>query len=182
MQDSSIVDMFWARNEQAIAESDRKYGRMLGGISRGITGNSEDSEECLNDTYIAAWNAMPTDRPENLGAYLSRIIRNLSLDIYKRRHRQKRGDAGELIDELCEAVGTTPFEEHEQARLAAAINRFVGELPETKRKMFVLRYYYAEPIEKIAVRLLTSRSNVKTTLFRIRGDLREFLRGEDLTW
>lgn len=104
MEDDRIVDLYWARNEQAIAESERKYGRLLRSVSYACLGSREDAEECANDTYLEAWNAMPTARPQFLGAFLSKITRRISIDRFRRDHRTKRGGAEALTAELTDCL------------------------------------------------------------------------------
>ena len=104
MEDHKIVDLYWQRSENAIKETSTKYGRMLDGISYSLLSSREDAEECVNDTYLEAWNKMPDDRPAYLGAYLSRIVRCISIDRFRASHRQKRGEAVELTDELADCI------------------------------------------------------------------------------
>ena len=104
MEDYQIVDLYWARQESAIAETDKKYGRMLNSISFSLLSSAEDAEECVNDTYVAAWQSMPQERPTYLGAFLSKIIRRISVSRYRTSHAQKRGGASVLIEELSEAI------------------------------------------------------------------------------
>lgn len=129
MEDDRIVDLYWARNEQAIAESERKYGRLLRSVSYACLGSREDAEECANDTYLEAWNAMPTARPQFLGAFLSKITRRISIDRFRRDHRTKRGGAealtAELTDCLPDPAEPTPAEAYDAARTRDAINRFL---------------------------------------------------------
>ncbi len=180
MEDHKIVDLYWARSENAIKETDNKYGRMLNSISYSLLSSREDAEECLNDTYLDAWQKMPEDRPAFLGAYLSRIIRCISIDRFRASHRQKRGEAVSLTDELADCIpsGASPAEEYENGRIARVINNFLFELDEEKRRMFVRRYFYSDSIEDIAGLLRISKPKVKTTLHRLRAELREYLEGE----
>lgn len=185
MEDSMIVDLYWSRDEAAISESDRKYGSMLRSLSRSVTGSREDAEECTNDTYLAAWNAMPTARPAFLGAFLSKIIRRISIDRFRREHRSKRGGMGTdaLLDELAECIpdpGGTPAEQLETQRLRETIDRFAASLPPDKRVLFVNRYFYAVPIAELASCSGMTENNVKVTLFRIREQLRILLEKEEL--
>ena len=184
MEDSMIVDKYWARDESAIRESDRKYGKMLRSLSQSLTGSREDAEECTNDTYLAAWNAMPTERPVFLGAFLSKIIRRISIDRFRREHRQKRsGGTDVLLDELAECIpdtAGTPAEQLETRRLRETIDRFVSSLPDDKRMIFVNRYFYAVPVAELAACAGMTESNVKVTLHRLREQLRTLLEKEDL--
>ena len=182
MDDSKIVDLYWDRDESAIEQSDRKYGRMLSTLSFSLLKSREDAEECVNDTYLDAWNAMPTARPTYLGAFLSKITRRISIDLYRHRHREKRGGIEELCDELSEAIpsGESVAEEYERGRLKDAIDEFLSLQDKEKRVMFVLRYFYSKQIGEIALKVGVSEAKVKTTLFRMRENLREFLEGRDL--
>lgn len=184
MDDSAIVELFWARDEAAIRQSDVKYGRMLNGISYSLLSSREDAEECVSDTYLAAWNSMPTDRPDYLGAYLSKIIRRISINRYRSAHRQKRGgntpDA--LIDELCECVPDSASleSEFENDRLREALNSFLAGLRAEQRQIFVLRYFCSKPLDEIAGQLGFTVGKVKTVLFRTRESLRKLLTEEEL--
>lgn len=182
MEDSKIVDLYWARKEEAITESDRKYGRMLSSLSYSMLGSSQDAEECVNDTYLDAWNAMPDARPEFLGAFLSKITRRISIDRYRRAHREKRGGIEGLCEELSDCIpsGNSVTEEYENGRLANSLNEFLYGLDREKRAMFILRYFHSKPIGEIALQLRISEAKVKTALHRLRGSLKEFLERRDL--
>lgn len=182
MEDHKIVDLYWQRSEAAIKETSTKYGRMLDGISYSLLSSREDAEECVNDTYLEAWNKMPDDRPAYLGAYLSRIVRCISIDRFRSLHRQKRGEAASLTDELTDCIpsGMTPEEEYENGRIAKVINKFLFELDEEKRRIFVRRYFYSDSVSDISGRLHISVPKVKTTLHRLRVELREYLEGEGI--
>ncbi|MBQ9086616.1 MAG: RNA polymerase sigma factor [Clostridia bacterium] len=180
MEDYQIVDLYWARSEYAIRETDQKYGRMLNGISYSLLASREDAEECVNDTYLTAWQRMPEDRPAFLGAYLSKIIRCLSVDRFRASHRQKRGGMGQVLEELTECIpgGESPGEAYENRELSRVINDFLEGLEEEKRRMFVRRYFYSDSIADVAERMKVSQAKVKTTLYRIRGDLKRRLEEE----
>ncbi len=182
MEDHKIVDLYWARSESAITETSNKYGKMLDRLSFNLLSSREDAEECVNDTYLEAWQRMPEDRPAYLGAYLARIIRCISIDRFRASHRQKRGEAVSLTDELADCIpsGASPEEEYENQRLARVINSFLFELDEEKRRMFVRRYFYSDSIADIAGLLHISTPKVKTTLHRLRGELREYLEKEGI--
>lgn len=182
MDDRRIVDLYWARDEHAILESDKKYGRMLHSLSYSLLSSREDAEECVNDTYLDAWGAMPTARPEFLGAFLSKITRRISVDRFRKKHREKRGGIDNLTAELSECVsgGRTPSEEYDDKRISEQLNEFLYGQPKEKRVMFVLRYFYSSSIDDIADRLDISESKVKTTLFRMRAELKERLEEQEL--
>ena len=182
MDDRKIVDLYWARDEHAILESDKKYGRMLNSLSYSLLSSREDAEECVNDTYLDAWRAMPTARPEFLGAFLSKITRRISVDRFRAKHREKRGGMENLTEELSECVsgGRTPSEEYDDRRVGEELNAFLHGQPKEKRVMFVLRYFYSSSIDEIAEKMGISESKVKTTLFRMRAELKQRLEEQEL--
>ena len=180
MEDFQIVDLYWARNEKAISESERKYGRMLKSLSHSILTSREDAEECVNDTYLAAWQSMPTERPSYLGAFLSKITRNLSIDRYRRSHREKRGGVDNLMAELSECIpgGEMPDEALDYGVLAEQIGAYLSGLKPAVRQAFVGRYFFALSLQEIADRQGVTLSWVKTALHRTRQGLREYLEKE----
>ncbi len=182
MDDCKIVDLYWARNEEAITESDKKYGRMLSSLSYSLLSSREDAEECVNDTYLDAWGAMPDARPDYLGAFLSKITRRISIDRFRQKHREKRGGIDNLLSELDECIpsGQTPFEEYENRRLGDALNDFLYSQDREKRVIFILRYFYSKSVQEIAERLDISVPKVKTTLFRMRKELHDRLEEGEL--
>jgi len=182
MEDFQIVNLYWARSEAAISESERKYGRMLKSLSHSILSSREDAEECVNDTYLAAWNSMPTQRPTYLGSFLSKITRNLSIDRYRKAHREKRGGVEQVLEELSECVSSPDSVErdYENGRLTEALNGFLYRLSPDKRAMFICRYFYSQSIAEIAAKLKMSESNVKITLYRQREALRRLLEEQEL--
>ncbi len=182
MDDCKIVDLYWARDEQAIEESSKKYGRMLLSLSYSLLSSREDAEECVNDTYLDAWGAMPTARPDHLGAFLSKITRRISIDRFREKHREKRGGMDNLLSELSECIpgARSPAEEYENARITEEINAFLAAQTQERRVMFVLRYFYAKSIEEIALKMAVSESKIKTTLFRMRAELKKRLEVQSL--
>ncbi len=176
MEDERIVELYWERDEDAISETAVKYGNYLTGISYGILADRADAQECVNDTYHHAWQAMPPQRPAVLSAFLGKITRRISIDCWRKRHAAKRG-GGEMLlvlDELEECVaGTAEVEkEMEQKELACTIDSFLEELPDTERRVFMCRYWYMESIAAISERFGFSQSKVKSMLHRTRGKLR----------
>lgn len=182
MEDYKIVDLYWARDESAIAESDRKYGRMLNSLSYSLLSSREDAEECVNDTYLDAWGAMPEARPTYLGAFLSKITRRISIDRYRAIHSDRRGGVENLCSELTECIPDTSTvgEEYESSRLREELNSFLYSCSNEKRAMFILRYFHSMSTLEIAARLSVSESKVKTTLHRLRRDLQKFLEEQEL--
>ncbi len=181
MQDYEIVDLYWARSENAISQTDNKYGRYCRKIAMNIVSSNEDSEECVNDTYMSAWNTMPEERPDLLAPFLAAITRNHALDMYRKTHSQKRG-AGELplaLDELTDIAGGSTTEEMvDISMLTAHINSFLADLESTARKVFVRRYFYVDSLADIAKAYGMSEAGVKSQLFRLRQKLKEFLEKE----
>ena len=182
MEDHQIVELYWERSEQAIGESDKKYGRMLFSISLSLLSSREDSEECVSDTYLEAWNKMPTDRPSYLGAYLSKIVRCISVSRFRARHRDKRGGVGDITAELTECIPDTYdiTAEYENGRLRELLNSFLLSLTEEKRYIFVRRYFYSDDIADIAAKTGMSIPKIKTSLHRIRKELGILLEKEGM--
>lgn len=184
MDDEKIVALYWDRNEQAIEETSAKYGGYCGQIARNILDSGPDAEECVNDTWLQAWNSMPDERPRRLSAFLGAITRRLAISRWRAETRQKRG-GGELplaLEELAECIpaDSDPEERVEQKELAEAIRHFVSTLKEEERQVFIARYWYLASMEEIACGTGFSVSKVKTLLFRQRGRLRTYLTEEGL--
>ncbi len=184
MEDSRIVELFWQRNEAAIAEADRKYGRYCHSIASNILQSGEDAEEVVNDTYIGAWNAMPPHRPARLSTFLGKITRQLSLKRLREQNAQKRG-GGEItlaLSELEECIPSAQSidEQMDAKALAEVINRFLATLNDDERRVFVRRYWYFDSIGSIAERFGFSQSKVKSMLKRTRDKLLLWLRKEDI--
>ena len=182
MEDHQIVDLYWSRSERAIEESASKYGRLLASVSQSLLHSREDAEECVNDTYVAAWNHMPQDRPTYLGAYLSKIVRRISINRFRSDHRQKRGGMDNFVEELTDCIPATASveEEYENGRLSDVLNRFLYGMEEERRAVFIRRYFYGQPIEQIAREMGMREGSVKSILFRCREALRLILEREAL--
>ena len=178
MEDKLIVDLYWARNEDAITQTSIKYGKMMHSTSKAIVGSHEDAEECVNDAYLAAWDSMPQNRPTYLGGYMAKIIRNISLNRYDRNHAAKRHGVQVVFEELEECLGDyeTPEEQYEAGCLKEVLDRFLAGLSEEKRVIFLRRYFYTDSIAEIAQRMQMSEGKVKSILFRLRGQLAEVLK------
>lgn len=184
MDDQKIIDLYWSRSESAISESNQKYGKYCYSIAYNILTNNEDAEECVSDTYMAAWKAMPPQRPSILATFLGKITRNLSIDCWRSRSRYKRG-GGEIIlalEELeeCVADSQTVEKAYEQKLIALVFNRFLESLQETERQIFLCRYWYLDSIADIANYYGFSNSKVTSMLYRTRKKLRAVLKKEDL--
>ncbi len=178
MQDHEIVDLYWARSENAIAETNVKYGSYCRKIAWNIVANDEDSEECINDTYLSAWNTMPTQRPSMLAPYLAAIVRNHALTLYRKMHSQKRG-AGQTalaLDELLDVADASTTEDVvDLSLLSGHINAFLAALSQSDRIAFVRRYFYVDSLSDIASALSMSEPAVKSQLFRLRQKLKNVL-------
>ncbi len=186
MDDAQIVRLYWDRDERAISATAEKYGNYCAAIARNILSSNEDAEECVNDTYLHAWNSMPPRRPNILSAFLGKLTRNLSLNRYHRNTANKRGGTEvplvlEEIAELVSGAGSAE-EEFDREELVGAIDDFLRGLPAQKRKIFVCRYWYFDSIPEIALRFGVTENNVSVTLNRLRAKLHKYLleRGYDL--
>lgn len=184
MRDEDIIALYWARNENAIQESQLQYGNYCFTIAYHILRNQEDCDECVNDTWWRAWNAIPPNRPNRLALFLGTITRNLSFDKWKKKKAFKRGN-GEMmvaLDELGDCVPSHNSTEEavEAAELERLINAFLWKLPEQECNVFLRRYWYVESCEEIAERYGMNRNTVKTSLFRTRNKLKIFLEKEGI--
>jgi RNA polymerase sigma-70 factor (ECF subfamily) len=183
MDDRKIIELFFERSEKAIDETEKKYGRYISAVVDSILASREDTEEVVNDTYLRAWNAIPPSRPRKLGAYLAAIARNLALDRYAARRKERENVAAEaILDELAdclpESKSLSPADEF---ALKQAVNSFLASLDAKTRVVFMRRYWYMMPIAKIAFMSGMSESNVKTVLHRTRIAFREHLEKEGIT-
>lgn len=181
MDDKSIVSLFWERDERAITVTVERYGNYCKGISLSILHSEADAEECVNDTWLRAWETIPPKRPNILGAYLAKIVRNLSIDKLRSKNAEKRSERYTVA--LSEIEGCLPGnssteKELEDAALAELIGRFLRSVSKNKRVLFIGRYWNLLSIEELARQFELSEANVKTTLHRTRCELREFLTKE----
>ena len=178
MEDEKIIDLYFERNENAVAETALKYGRMLRAIAYGILKNHQDSEECENDTYHVVWNKIPPERPSYFSAFLGRIVRNISFGKYNYNNAAKRNPDVEVsLSELenCISAGNTTEQHYDCQRTAKYISDFLKKLPVTKRVIFIRRYWYCDSILQISEKYGFSESKVKSMLMRIRNELRKHL-------
>lgn len=182
MTDQELLELFFARSEQAIAESNRVYGPYCHQIAYNILHDGRDAEECVSDTYLTAWNHIPPTRPNSFSAYLGRITRNLSLDRFRRNHAEKRGrgQVGAAVHELdyCIPGGKEPEQQILGQELGAYLNRFVGTLEPMERRVFVRRYWYLDSISEICLVSGFSVAKVKNMLYRTRKKLKAYLVSE----
>lgn len=183
MEDKQIVGLYWAREESAIHETAVKYGNYCHSIAYNILRDQQDAEESVNDTYVDAWNTIPPNRPSVLSTFLGKITRRISVDRWRIRNAKKRGgdEVVLALDELEECVsGSDDVELRAQRNeLITEIHRFLDSLPETERRIFLLRYWYLEPTQLIAEKYRFSQSKVLSMLHRIRGKLRKHLEKGD---
>lgn len=183
MEDSNILELLYSRSEQAITALDASYGRSAKAVIRNITGSEDDTEECLNDAYLAVWNSVPPQHPEHLQAYLLGIARNVALDRYRFNHARMRSSRNTVaLEELEQALPTALTVEDAvgEKELAEAINAFLGALPKKDRVLFVGRYYLGAPLSQLAACAGISNGAVSVRLFRLREQLKRYLKKEDL--
>lgn len=184
MEDAQIVDLYWRRSDEAISETNLKYGSYCRSIAYGILRNREDTEECVEDAYMGAWNAMPDKRPQRLPPLLAKITRNAALNRIAEQNRQCRG-GGEIplcLDELSECIpsGFSVEQEIEEQELGQLLQKFITELPKSERRVFLGRYFYMIPVKEIAQRLGFTQSKVKSMLYRTRKKLMDYLKEEEI--
>lgn len=182
MDDLTIIELYFERNENAIKETDIKYGKLCFCVSFQILGSDEDSEECVNDTYMSVWNKIPPTRPNNFMAFISKITRNLSLKRLEYIKAMKRNPElcvsfNELEEILPDSSIMPAVENKEISRL---ISEFLKHEKETARNVFIRKYWFADSISDIAVRYSYSESKVKNMLYHTRNKLREYLRKEGI--
>ena len=184
MQDYEIVDLYWKRDEGAIAETEKKYAKYLSKIAYNILYDYEDSKETVNETYLRAWNSMPTNRPANLATYLGKITRQLSIDIYRMKNREKRkaSEYSVSLDELKEilSTGNTTEKQVDARNLAKYIGEYLQTISSQNRVIFVCRYYYMDSIRDISKQCGMSESKVKSILYRTRLGLKSHLEKEGI--
>lgn len=182
MDDTRIIALFFSRDENAIVQSDVKYGQYCRSISYNILNDHQDAEECTNDTYLQAWNTIPPTKPENLKAYLGRIVRNVSLNKFKAKKTQKRksNEFSAAYDELENVLssGQSIDKFIDEMHLKDLIETFLDKQTKENRKIFLARYWYFESITEISTKLGVSESKTKMSLLRMRNSLRNFLEQE----
>ncbi len=181
MEDREIVELYWRRDERAIEECRRAFGAFLAAFSERFL-DARDAEECVSDAYLRAWNAIPPDRPDNLRAYLARILRNLCIDRLRRARAEKRGgkEAWDVLDELDAAAPDEALERVTAEELSAYVNRFVRTLPRRDGDILIRRCFWCESVGDIAKRYAMHPNAVSVSLSRSRKRLAEYLRKEGL--
>lgn len=183
MNDEQIVGLYWARDEQAIFETDRSYGGLCRSISKRILKNSEDAEECVNDSYLRLWDRLPPEKPDSLGSFLTRIVRNLCLDRLRQIGAAKRGGSAITVclDELEQVTGSDDVESDLMAQeLAKHIDAFLRTQSQEARNIFLRRYYFFDTRTEIATRYEISAAQVSVVLSRTRKRLLKYLKEESL--
>ena len=181
MDDQRIVMLYWSRNENAIRETEIKYGKYCYSIAYNILHSREDSDECVNDTWNGAWNAIPPERPTKLQSFLARITRNIAIDRYRYDSAQKRGAETEIvIDEYLECIPSEESSVEDELMLKQAINGFLASLDTKTRVIFMRRYWYAMSIRDIADGMHLSEGNISTILHRTRSKFKNYLTKEGI--
>ncbi len=183
MEDVRIIELFFARDEAALLETERKYGGRLTALARSITEDPQDAEECVNDTYLEVWQAIPPARPDRFFAFLAKILRHNALTVCEKRHSKKReGVTVELTRELAECLPDSydPDAEEDSAAIRKALEDFLRSQEETARKLFLRRYFYAIPIAELAKETGLTESAVTSRLHRLREKLRVHLGKEGI--
>lgn len=183
LSDESIIDLYWERNEKAISETDRKYGRYLYVIAYNIVHDRLDCEECLNDTYLGTWNSIPPHRPNVFQVFLSRIMRNIAVDKLRTNSAQKRVPSEMIVslDELDDCMASMDEEEEGLLQdLSRALNSFLKTLNDREQFVFVCRYYYGDKISSIAHMLQLGEATVYRELAAIRTNLKDFMEKEGI--
>ena len=184
MEDKKIIELFWQRSEEAVAAAAEKYGAYCKKVAENILGSPEDAEECVNDTWLQAWENIPPDRPRCLAAYLGRVTRNLSLNRAQYHAAQKRGGGQRalILSELegCLPAQGGPEQAMEERLLTEAIEGYLRTLSTEKRNIFIRRYWYMMPVKEIAKTYGISQSKTASMLFRMRQELKVHLEKEGI--
>ena len=182
MNDEQIVKMYWQRDESAITVTQKKYNAYLLKIAYNILNNHEDSEESVNDTYLAAWNSIPPQKPAVLSTYLGKLTRRISISLFRRKNADKRqgGEFALSFSEMEDVMegNMEPEKEMEVQILGELLNKFLRSLKSDERRTFIGRYYYMDPLKEVAAYCGMSEGKAKTMLFRTRVKLKEYLKKE----
>ena len=184
VDDERIISLFYSRDEQALRETDSRYGALCRSVARNILGSSEDAKECVSDALLTAWNAIPPAKPRNYCAYLMKLVRGHAVNRWHANRAEKRGggQTPAALDELAECISARETVESESDRraLLEAITAFLGTLPEQQRHLFVRRYWYTDPVQVLARDFGMSENRISVTLSRIRKRLHTYLEKEGL--
>lgn len=178
MEDQQIIALYFARNEAAIKETDRKYGSYCHRIARNLLQIREDAEECVNDTYFAVWNKVPPENPRSLSAFLSRILRNIAISRFRRDHARKRYDGMELLlSELEDCIPSPNTVEKvlEEKELSEIISDWLESLSADDRTLFIRRYYHGDSVKSLAKISASNPERLSSRLFILRKTLKKIL-------
>lgn len=181
MNDQSIVELFLARNEDAIKQTEAQYGKLCRQLASNILNDERDAEECVNDAYLTLWNTIPPQNPTSLRTYLFRVLRNISVTRYHFNTAQKRNSLYDVTLEELAHVLSTESEEFSENELSVELNAFLETLSLSDRVMFVRRYWHSESVKELSVRYGRSAHYVSVRLSRIRGALKKFLSKRGIT-
>ena len=183
MDDHRIVALYWERDPRALAETQQKYSGYLHRITHNILQNEQDAQECVNDTYLRAWNAIPPHRPQRLCAFLGKIARHLALDRYTANTAHKRGGGttATLLEEWRDCLPDTAGQVEDEVAIQETISRFLQGLSAQHRRLFIRRYWYGDSINDLVATFGGSESRIKTQLLRTRQELKEFLEKENIS-
>ena len=181
MEDSKIIELYFARSEDAIRQTQKKYGRYCFAIANNILCDESDSQECVNDTYLKVWDTIPPNKPERFSVYIGKLTRNLSISKLRKSNALKRSTKTDVVwDEIEDLIPDPVADLADRVILKEAINRFLRELSKKDRLIFVKRYWYMSPSKDIAKDLGVSDSYVRLKLFRLRNEFKEFLSREGI--
>lgn len=178
MNDADIISLFWARSERAIPELGHKYDRLARSVAMNILHNSQDTEECMNDSYLGMWNSLPPEKPQVLPAFFTAITRNLALKLYRYKSASKRNA---VMEELTELISETPSPEEEINFAAAVISAFLGTLDKPSRVLFMRRYYMGESVRDAAAAVGMTENHAGVKLSRMRAKLKKKLQEEGIS-
>ena len=181
MDDERIITLYWERDESAVRETEKKYGKYCYAVAYNILHSQEDSNECVNDTWNGAWKTMPPERPTKLQSFLARITRNIAIDRYRRDNAQKRSaEIEKTIDEYYECIPNGDALIDDEIVLKQAINGFLESLDSKTRVIFMRRYWYSMSVKDIADSMRTSESHISVILHRTRSRFKDYLTKEGL--
>lgn len=179
MRDDEIVELYWKRSEQAIYETDQKYGKLVRTILRNVGIREEDVEECQNDAYLAVWNSIPPKKPDSYPSFLCRIVKNIGVSRFRKEYCRKRSAELVALEELEEILPTPTLEQSWSVQeLGHQIDAFLGTVEPDLRRVFLFRYWYGYPVRDIADRLQTTENAISLKLARVRKNLRKYLEME----
>ena len=182
LEDAKIIELYNARNELAVVETERKFGKMLFSIAMNVLSNREASEETVNDTYGKAWNKIPPEKPDFLGAWLGKITRNLSIIRWRKNRAQKRSGIETMLSELEECIPSSENieTESESKEITAAINRWLETLKKEERILFLRRYWFGDSVAELSEKSKIPPKKLSSKMFRLRKNLKEFFEKEGI--